>query len=81
MKRRGDYLSNRWRVKKGREDKTRCLAVLVLPLTKKDISKASVLTFTLFLCVLIGEILGRAVFFGANVPLGEVMPYIIPPII
>lgn len=58
-----------------------CLAALVLPLKKKDISKASALTFAVFLCALIGELLGRAVLFGANVPLGEVMPYIIPPII
>lgn len=58
-----------------------CLAALILPLKKKDISKASVLTFAVFLCALIGELLGRAVFFGANVPLGEVMPYVIPPII
>ena len=58
-----------------------CLAALILPLKKKDISKASVLTLAVFVCALIGELLGRAVFFGANVPLGEVMPYIIPPII
>jgi len=58
-----------------------CLAALILPLKKKDISKASALTFAVFLCALIGELLGRAVFFGANVPLGEIMPYIIPPII
>ncbi len=58
-----------------------CLVALILPLKKKDITKASVLTFAVFMCALIGELLGRAVFFGANVPLGEVMPYIIPPII
>ena len=54
-----------------------CLAALVLPLKKKDISKASVLTLAVFLCALIGELLGRAVFFGANVSLGEVMPYVL----
>ena len=54
-----------------------CLAALILPLKKKDISKASVLTLAVFVCALIGELLGRAVFFGANVSLGEVMPYVL----
>ena len=58
-----------------------CLAALILPLKKKDISKASVLTLAVFLCALIGELLGRAVFFGANVPLGEVMPYVLSSIL
>ncbi|MCD6599004.1 MAG: dimethyl sulfoxide reductase anchor subunit [Dehalococcoidia bacterium] len=58
-----------------------CLAALILPLKKKDISKASALTFAVFVCVLIGELLGRAVFFGANVPLGEVMPYVLSSIV
>ncbi len=53
-----------------------CLAAVVLPLRKKDLAKASALTIALFAVVLIGEILGRTVFFGANVPLGEVMPNI-----
>jgi DMSO reductase anchor subunit len=53
-----------------------CLAAVVLPLKKKDLAKASALTIALFAVVLIGEILGRAVFFGANVPLSEVMPNI-----
>ncbi len=58
-----------------------CLAALILPLKKKDISKASALTFAVFVCALIGELLGRAVFFGANVPLGEVMPYVLSSIV
>ena len=58
-----------------------CLAALILPLKKKDISKASVLTFAVFVCALIGELLGRAVFFGANVSLGEVMPYVLSSIV
>ena len=57
------------------------LVAAVAALRKKDVSKAAVLSILLFASVLIGEILGRIVFFGANVPLGEVMPYVIPPII
>jgi DMSO reductase anchor subunit len=53
-----------------------CLAAVVLPLKKKDLAKASALTIVLFAVVLIGEIIGRTVFFGANVPLGEIMPNI-----
>jgi DMSO reductase anchor subunit len=78
----GDYTTLFWsRVIIGVVLTLICLVALILPLKKKDISKASVLTFAVFLCALIGELLGRAVFFGVNVPLGEVMPYIIPPII
>ncbi|MCK4475540.1 MAG: dimethyl sulfoxide reductase anchor subunit [Methanophagales archaeon] len=78
----GDYTALFWsRVVIGVILTLVCLTALVLPLKKKDISKASALTFAVFVCALIGELLGRAVFFGANVPLGEVMPYIIPPII
>ncbi len=50
------------------------LAGLVWSLKKNDIAKASM--FTRCICVIIGEILGRIVFFGANVPLREVIPYI-----
>jgi len=57
------------------------LVAAVATLRKKDVSKAAVLSILLFASVLIGEILGRIVFFGASVPLGEVMPYVIPPII
>ncbi|MGB2842658.1 MAG: DmsC/YnfH family molybdoenzyme membrane anchor subunit [Halobacteriota archaeon] len=53
-----------------------CLAALVLPLRKKDMAKASALTIALFAVLIIGEILGRMVFFGTNVSLGEVMPNI-----
>ncbi|MGB2727809.1 MAG: DmsC/YnfH family molybdoenzyme membrane anchor subunit [Halobacteriota archaeon] len=53
-----------------------CLAALVLPLRKNDMAKASALTIALFALVIIGEILGRMVFFGTNVSLGEVMPNI-----
>ncbi|MBA7527973.1 hypothetical protein ES705_20155 [subsurface metagenome] len=75
----GDYTTLFWaRVVIGVVLTLVCLAVLILPLKKKDISKASVLTCAVFVCALIGEILGRIVFFGANVPLSEVMPYILP---
>lgn len=49
---------------------------LALPLKKKSMATASALAILLFIVVLIGEILGRTVFFGTNVPLGHVMPNI-----
>jgi DMSO reductase anchor subunit len=49
---------------------------LALPLKKKNMATASALAVLLFIVVLIGEILGRTVFFGTNVPLGHVMPNI-----
>jgi DMSO reductase anchor subunit len=48
--------------------------VLVFPLKKKNMAAASGITVLLFLVVLIGELIGRTVFFGTNVPTGEVMP-------
>jgi DMSO reductase anchor subunit len=49
---------------------------LALPLKKKNLATASALAFLLFIVVFIGEILGRVVLFGTNVPLGHVMPNI-----
>jgi DMSO reductase anchor subunit len=46
---------------------------LALPLKKKNMATASALAVLLFIVVLIGEILGRTVFFGTNVPLGHVI--------
>jgi len=60
---------------------TLILIAAVAASMKKDLSKAAALSILLFLAVLIGEILGRIVFFGANVTLGEVMPYVIPSIV
>jgi DMSO reductase anchor subunit len=50
------------------------LVAAVAAFLKKDVSKAAVLSILLFATVLIGELLGRIVLFGANVPLGEVIP-------
>jgi DMSO reductase anchor subunit len=49
---------------------------LALPLSKKNMAMASMIVIVLFIVVLIGEIMGRTVFFGTNVPLGEVLPNI-----
>ena len=53
-----------------------CTIALALPLTKKNMAMASMLVIVLFIVVLIGELMGRAVFFGTNVPLGTVLPNI-----
>jgi anaerobic dimethyl sulfoxide reductase subunit C (anchor subunit) len=53
-----------------------CTIALALPLKKKSMATASALAILLFIVVLIGELLGRTVFFGTNVPLGHVMPNI-----
>lgn len=57
------------------------LVAAVAAFLKKDVSKAAVLSIILFASVLVGELMGRLVLFGANVPLGEVMPYVISAII
>lgn len=49
---------------------------LALPLKKKNMTTAATLAILLFVVVLIGELLGRSVLFGTNVPLGHVMPNI-----
>ncbi|MDI6885329.1 MAG: dimethyl sulfoxide reductase anchor subunit [archaeon] len=49
---------------------------LALPLKKRSMAVASALAILLFIVVLIGEIMGRTVFFGTNVPLREVFPNI-----
>jgi DMSO reductase anchor subunit len=51
-----------------------CALALALPLKKKSMATAAAITVVLFLFVLIGEIMGRAVLFGTNVPLGHVLP-------
>jgi DMSO reductase anchor subunit len=51
-----------------------CALALALPLKKKSMATAAAITVVLFIFVLIGEILGRAVLFGTNVPLGHVLP-------
>jgi DMSO reductase anchor subunit len=53
-----------------------CAIALALPLTKKNMAMASMIAIVLFIVVLIGEIMGRAVLFGTNVPLGTVLPNI-----
>jgi DMSO reductase anchor subunit len=53
-----------------------CAIALALPLTKKNMAMASMIVIVLFVFVLIGEIMGRAVLFGTNVPIGEVLPNI-----
>jgi len=53
-----------------------CTIALALPLKKKNMATASALAVLLFIVVLIGELMGRAVLFGTNVPLGHVMPNI-----
>ncbi len=57
------------------------LVAAVAAFLKKDVSKAAVLSIVLFASVLVGELMGRLVLFGANVPLGEVMPYVLSSII
>jgi DMSO reductase anchor subunit len=57
-----------------------CLVALAVALVKNSISKASFLVILVFACAFIGELLGRIVFFGANVPLGEVIPYVLSPL-
>jgi DMSO reductase anchor subunit len=54
-----------------------CLAAFAVALVKNSIAKASFLVILVFACAFIGEVLGRIVFFGANVPLGEVIPYVL----
>ncbi|RZN40386.1 MAG: hypothetical protein EFT35_02950 [Methanophagales archaeon ANME-1-THS] len=54
-----------------------CLAALAVALVKNSIAKASFMVMLVFACAFIGEILGRIVFFGANVPLGEVIPCVL----
>jgi DMSO reductase anchor subunit len=51
-----------------------CALALALPLKKKSMATAAAIAVVLFILVLIGEILGRAVLFGTNVPLGHVLP-------
>ena len=51
-----------------------CAIALALPLTKKNMAMASMIAIVLFIVVLIGEIMGRTVLFGTNVPLGTVLP-------
>ncbi|MBN1761610.1 MAG: dimethyl sulfoxide reductase anchor subunit [Methanomicrobia archaeon] len=53
-----------------------CAIVLALPLTKKNMAMASMITIALFVVVLIGELMGRAVMFGTNVPMGHILPNI-----
>ena len=50
-----------------------CAIALALPLTKKNMAMASMIAIVLFVFVLIGEIMGRAVMFGTNVPVGELL--------
>lgn len=57
------------------------LAAAVAVFLKKDVSKAAVLSIILFASVFVGELMGRLVLFGANVPLSEVMPYVISSIL
>jgi DMSO reductase anchor subunit len=51
-----------------------CTIALALPLKKKSMSTASMIAIVLFIVVLIGELMGRTVMFGTNVPLGNVLP-------
>ena len=53
-----------------------CAIALALPLTKKNMAMASMIAIVLFVFVLIGELMGRAVMFGTNVPMGEILPNI-----
>jgi DMSO reductase anchor subunit len=73
----GDYASlymGRWVIGVGLA--LICTIALALPLSKKNMAMASMIVIVLFIVVLIGEIMGRAVFFGTNVPLGTVLPNI-----
>jgi len=49
---------------------------LALPLKKKSMATASAIAIVLFIVVLTGELMGRTVMFGTNVPLGEILPNI-----
>ena len=51
-----------------------CTIALALPLKKKSMATASMIAIVLFIVVLIGELMGRTVMFGTNVPLGDVLP-------
>ena len=53
-----------------------CTIALALPLRNKSIATASMIAIVLFIVVFIGEIMGRTVMFGTNVPLGHVLPNI-----
>jgi DMSO reductase anchor subunit len=53
-----------------------CTVALALPLKKKNMATASMIAIALFVVVLIGELMGRTVMFGTNVPLGQVLPNI-----
>ncbi|HUV80006.1 MAG TPA: DmsC/YnfH family molybdoenzyme membrane anchor subunit [Candidatus Bathyarchaeia archaeon] len=53
-----------------------CTIALALPLKKKSMATASMIAIVLFIVVLIGELMGRTVMFGTNVPLGDVLPNI-----
>jgi len=50
--------------------------VLALPLKKKNMAMAAMIVVVLFIVVLVGELMGRAVMFGTNVPMGQVLPNI-----
>ncbi len=50
--------------------------VLALPLKKENMVAAAGIAVVLFIVVLIGELMGRAVLFGTNVPMGHVLPNI-----
>jgi DMSO reductase anchor subunit len=50
--------------------------VLALPLKKENMVAAAMIVVVLFIVVLIGELMGRAVLFGTNVPMGHVLPNI-----
>lgn len=49
---------------------------LALPLKSKSMATASAIAIVLFIVVFVGELMGRAVLFGTNVPIGELMPNI-----
>jgi DMSO reductase anchor subunit len=50
--------------------------VLAFPLKKENMAAAAGIAVVLFIVVLIGELMGRAVLFGTNVPVGHVLPNI-----
>ncbi|MBN1455559.1 MAG: dimethyl sulfoxide reductase anchor subunit [Methanomicrobia archaeon] len=50
--------------------------VLAVPLKKKNMAMAAMIVVVLFIVVLIGELMGRYVIFGTNVPMGHVLPNI-----
>ena len=53
-----------------------CTIALALPLRNKSMATASMIAIVLFIVVFSGEVMGRTVLFGTNVPLGELMPNI-----